>query len=217
MFTSIASILKEFGMNSRHLGPEIGMTMVLHTNTRCLDYHPHIHVVIPGGGIDRQNRNWKKLKGKYLFNGKALAKRFRGRFLAALAKTGLVIPKKVAPKWVAHCVDVGGGAEALKYLSRYLYRGVISEKNIVSNHNGRVTFKYIESETGEVKFCTLPGEEFLYLVMQHVLPKGFRRVRDYGFLHGNCQEVTLFNSVDFTCYHRATYATSEISLQVPLL
>ncbi|MCP3927817.1 MAG: IS91 family transposase, partial [Bacteroidetes bacterium] len=174
--------------NPKHLGAEIGMTMVLHTNTRRLDYHPHVHVVLPGGGIDKR-RLWKNLKGKYLFNGKALAKKFRGRFLAELALAGLVIPEKTPEKWVAHCEHVGRGGEVLKYLSRYLYRGVVSEKNIVANHDGRVTFRYLESKTGVVNSRTLAGEDFLHLVLQHVLPKGFRRVRDYGFLHGNAKKL----------------------------
>jgi hypothetical protein len=189
LFKCVSSTLKDFGMNPKHLGVEIGMTMVLHTNTRSLDYHPHIHAVVPGGGIDRRRRYWKKLKGDYLFNGMALAKVFRARFLEAIKEVGLLIPKKTPRKWVAHCVNVGRGIEALKYLSRYLYRGVISEKNIVSNNNGHVMFKYIESKTGEIKFRTLPGEEFLHLVVQHVLPKGFRRVRDYGFLHSNAKKL----------------------------
>lgn len=189
LFTCVSSTLKDFGMNSKHLGAEIGMTMVLHTNTRTLDYHPHIHAVVPGGGVDRRRRYWKKIKGNYLFNGMALAKVFRGRFLKAIQEAGLIIPPKVPEKWVTHCVNVGRGIGALKYLSRYLYRGVISEKSIVSNQNGQVTFKYIESEGGETKFRTLPGEEFLHLIVQHVLPKGFRRVRDYGFLHSNAKKL----------------------------
>ena len=84
---------------------------------------------------------------------------------------------------------VGKGISALKYLSRYLYRGVISEKNIVSNQNGEVTFKYIESKTGKTLYRTLAGEDFLQLILQHVLPKGFRKVRDYGFLHGNAKKL----------------------------
>ena len=98
LFTCVAAILKEFGFNSRHLGAEIGMTMVLHTNNRRLAYHPHVHVVIPGGGIDKRRRQWRKLKGKYLFNGKALGQKFRGRFLAALRAAGLVIPPKSPPE-----------------------------------------------------------------------------------------------------------------------
>jgi hypothetical protein len=189
LFKCVSSTLKDFGLNPVHLGAEIGMTMVLHTNTRSLDYHPHIHAVVPGGGIDKRRRYWKKLKGEYLFNGKALAKAFRGRFMEAIKEAGLDIPPKIPKKWVAHCDNVGRGIEALKYLSRYLYRGVISEKNIVSNHNGLVTFKYIDSSTGETTLRTLPGEKFLYLIVQHVLPKGFRRVRDYGFLHGNAKKI----------------------------
>ena len=77
----------------------------------------------------------------------------------------------------------------MKYLSRYLYRGVISEKNIISNKNGQVTFRYIESKTGNTRYRTLKGEDFLHLLMQHVLPKGFRRVRDYGFLHSNAKKL----------------------------
>lgn len=189
LFKCVSSTLKKFGLNPKHLGAEIGITMVLHTNTRALDYHPHIHAVVPGGGVDRRRQYWKKIKGDYLFNSIALAQVFRARFLEGMKAAGLKISTKVPNKWVAHCVNVGRGIEALKYLSRYLYRGVISERNIVSNQNGEVTFKYIDSKTGDTKFRTLPGEEFLHLIVQHVLPKGFRRVRDYGFLHSNAKKI----------------------------
>lgn len=189
MFSCVSSTLKDFGLTPKHLGAEIGMTMVLHTHNRRLDFHPHIHVVVPGGGIDKRRRQWKKKKGKYLFNQKALAKVFRARFLDSLNKAGLPIPKGIRPEWVVDCTRVGQGITALKYLSRYLYRGVISEKNIVSNHKGWVTFKYIESETGKTRHRTLKGENFLRLILLHVLPKGFRRVRDYGFLHSNAGKL----------------------------
>ena len=189
LFICVSSTLKDFGLNPKNLGAEIGMTMVLHTHNRKLDFHPHIHVVVPGGGVDKHRRQWKKKKGKYLFNQKAVAKVFRARFLAALNEAGLSIPKRVPNKWVVDCSHVGKGITALKYLSRYLYRGVISEKNIVSNQNGQVTFKYIESSTGNTCYRTIKGEDFLHLIMQHVLPKGFRRIRDYGFLHGNAKKL----------------------------
>lgn len=188
-FNCVSDTLKDFGLNPKNLGAEIGMTMVLHTHNRKLDFHPHMHVVVPGGGVDKHRRQWKKKKGKYLFNREAMAKVFRARFLAALDEAGLSIPKSVPRKWVVDCSHVGKGITALKYLSRYLYRGVISEKNIISNQNGRVTFKYIESKTGNTRYRTLKGEDFLHLIMQHVLPKGFRRVRDYGFLHGNAKKL----------------------------
>ena len=188
-FLCVAGTLKDFGLNPKNLGAEIAMTMVLHTHNRRLDFHPHIHVVVPGGGVDKRRRQWKKKKGKYLFNEQAMAKVFRARFLTALNQAGLSIPKSVPPKWVVDCAHVGKGISAIKYLSRYLYRGVISEKNIVSNQNGQVTFKYIESKTGNTRYRTLKGEDFLHLIIQHVLPKGFRRVRDYGFLHGNAKKI----------------------------
>jgi hypothetical protein len=188
-FLCASGILKDFGLNPKHLGAEIGMTMVLHTHNRRLDFHTHIHVVVPGGGIDKHRRRWKKKRGEYLFNEFALAKVFRARFLAALNEAELSIPKSVPSKWIVDCEHVGTGITALKYLSRYLYCGVISEKNIVSNKNGWVTFKYIESKTQKTRYRTLKGEDFLQLILQHVLPKGFRRVRDYGFLHGNAKKL----------------------------
>lgn len=189
LFKCVSSTLKDFGMNPKNLGAEIGMTMILHTNNRKLDFHPHIHAVVPGGGFDRRRRYWKKAKGKYLFNQKALAKVFRARFLTAITDAGFFIPKGVPKKWVADCTHVGRGITALKYLSRYLYRGVISQKNIVSNQKGWVTFKYIESGTGKTRYRKLKGEDFLKLVLQHVLPRGFRRARDYGFLHSNAKKL----------------------------
>ena len=95
----------------------------------------------------------------------------------------------VPKKWVVDCAHVGRGKPALKYLSRYLYRGVISENAIVSVQDGLVTFKYTDSKTGKTQYRMLKGEDFCWLVLQHVLPKGFRRVRDYGFLHGNAKKV----------------------------
>jgi len=189
LFTCAASTLKDFGLNPKNLGAEIGMSMVLHTHNRKLDYHLHIHVVLPGGGVDKRSRQWKAKKGKYLFNENAMAKVFRARFLQAVTEAGLPIPNGAPKKWVVDCSYVGKGITALKYLSRYLYRGVISERNIVSNQNGQVTFKYIESSSKKTRYRTLDGEDFLHLIMQHVLPKGFRRVRDYGFLHGNAKRL----------------------------
>jgi len=189
LFACAASTLKDFGLNPKNLGADIGMTAVLHTHNRRLDYHPHIHVVVPGGGVNKTKKHWKKKKTKYLFNEFALAKVFRARFLQALTKAGLSVPGSVPRKWVVNCTRAGKGQSALKYLSRYLYRGVVGENNIVSNQNGHITFKYVESRTGKILYRTIKGQDFLWLVLQHVLPKGFRRVRDYGFLHGNAKKL----------------------------
>lgn len=189
LFACASSTLKDFAVNPKNLGAEIGMTAVLHTHNRRLDYHPHVHVVVPGGGVDKAKKQWKKKKSKYLFNEFALAKVFRARFCEAATEAGLHIPDSAPSKWVVDCRHVGKGLSALKYLSRYLYRGVIAETNIISNQEGKVTFKYVESRTGKTCCRTLRGEDFLWLVLQHVLPKGFRRVRDYGFLHGNAKRL----------------------------
>ena len=189
LFQSAVSTLKDFGINDKKLGADIAMTAVLHTHSRRLDYHPHVHIIVPGGCLNLQRRQWKKLRGKYLFNEFALATVFRARFIEAVRQVGFSLPDNIPTKWVVDCQHVGKGLPALKYLSRYLYRGVISEKNIIDDDGSHVTFRYRDSETDTWKSRRVSGEAFLWLVFQHVLPKGFRRVRDYGFLHGNAKKT----------------------------
>ncbi len=188
MFDCAVSTLKDFGVNDKDLAAELGMAAILHTHTRRLDYHPHVHIVIPGGGIANKRTQWREVKGKYLFNEFNLATVFRGKLLHALEKSGLKLPK-TPKKWVVHCNRVGRGLPALQYLSRYLYRGVISNKNIVSDDETFVTFRYKDSKTGRMKNRRMPGEDFIHLLLQHTLPKDFRRARDYGFLHGNAKRI----------------------------
>lgn len=188
-FSTAVSTLKDFGLNPDKLDGDTGLTAVLHTHNRRLDYHPHIHVVMPGGGLNQKRKQWRKLKGKYLFNEFALAKVFRARFLTALNAHKLKIPDSTPKQWVVNVQHVGKGLPALTYLSRYLYRGVISENNIIENKNGNITFSYTNSTTKKTEYRTLKGEDFLYLVLKHVLPRGFRRVRDYGFLHANAKKL----------------------------
>jgi hypothetical protein len=183
-----ASTLQRFGRSAAEGKAELGLCAVLHTHTRRLDYHPHVHVVVPAGGVDRSQRRWRCLGNDYLFNGRALAAAFRGALLNALATAGLAIPL-VPKRWVVHCKKVGQGQTTLQYLSRYLYRGVISNYQLIADDGNHVTFRYKDSKTGERRTRTLPGADFLWLVLQHVLPKGFRRARDYGFLHGNAKAL----------------------------
>jgi hypothetical protein len=180
--------LKTFGLNKPGFEAELGLCAVLHTHTRRLDYHPHVHIVVPGGGLHRQRREWRKLRGDYLFNGRALAAAFRGALLKALAEAGLS-PGITPKQWVVQCQKVGRGDQALQYLSRYLYRGVISNANLLADDGDTVTFQYRDAKTGQWQTRTLAGEDFLALLVQHVLPKGFRRARDYGFLHGNARAL----------------------------
>lgn len=210
-----AKTLKDFGLNPKQLGGDMGLTAVLHTHSRRLDHHPHVHMVVPGGAVNRKRKQWKKLKGKYLFNERALARVFRARMLAAIKADGLNIPSKLPGQWVAHVRHVGKGLPALQYLSRYLYRGVISERNIVSNRDGRVTFQYTDSKTGQRQYRTLKGEAFLWLVLRHVLPRGFRRVRDYGFLHPNAKKKLFLVQLILRVFF-AISPTRKVTLKCPV-
>ena len=191
LFDCAHSTLATFADNADKLGGRIGLTAVLHTHTRRLDYHPHVHLIVPGGSLNPRRRQWKTLKGRYLFNEQALARVFRARMLAAITVAGLTLPGTIPRSWVAHCEHVGRGLPALKYLSRYLYRGVIAEKQILTDDGERVTFRYRDGKTENCQTRTMLGEDFLWLLMQHVLPHRFRRVRDYGFLHGNARSLLL--------------------------
>lgn len=103
-----------------------------------------------------------------------------------MRKEGFVVEGILPEEWVVDCKHVGRGNKALTYLGKYLYRGVLQEKDILNCKDGVVTFRFREN-SGQLQTRTLPGAEFLWLLLQHVLPKRFRRVRDYGFLHGNCK------------------------------
>ena len=190
LFDCAVSTLKDFGRNKKSFAAELAMTAVLHTHTRRLDYHPHVHIILPGGGVQAQRTtaSWKTLNTRYLFNGRALASVFRARLLAAIRAAGFKLPD-TPKKWIVQCQSVGRGLPALKYLSRYLYRGVISDRNILRDDGEQVTFQYKDSQTGTMKTRQLRGEDFMALVLQHTLPKGFRRARDYGFLHGNAKRL----------------------------
>jgi hypothetical protein len=132
----------------------------------------------------------KRRRGKgYLFNHKALAKVFRAKVLAGMAAAGLRLSERYPSDWVVDCKAVGTGASALIYFGRYLYRGVIREDDIVACRDGQVTFRYRNAKTGQMEQRTVAGADFLWLVLQHVLPKGFRRVRNFGFLHPNCKSL----------------------------
>lgn len=143
-------------------------------------------------GIDRRNHAWKKRTGRWLFPAKALSKLFRGKLADRLQDAGLrVSPRIYDHDLVAKIITVGTGEPALKYLARYLYRGVIAESAILSDSHGQVTFEYRKSKTDERRTRTMPGEDFLWLLLRHVLPKGFQRVRSYGFLHHRARRTFL--------------------------
>ncbi len=191
LFETTVETLNTFACNDKQLRGKLGMTAVLHTNNRRQDYHPHVHLIVPAGSFHARSSNWHTKTGDYLFNEFNLAKVFRAKFLAALKKKGIQCPNSLPEKWVAQCQHVGCGKPALKYLARYLYRGVINENNIIRHEQGKVSFRYKESKTKTWKIRTEPAIKFLWLILQHVLPKGFRRARDYGFLHCLAKQTLL--------------------------
>lgn len=196
--------LRTFSQNHRHLQGSPGAVAVLHTHSRRLDFHPHVHLAMPAGALDADKGVWRSLPGSvgsknnaktktkgggYLFNHKALAKVFAAKLLAALRGEGLVIPSDVPDQWVVDCKCVGSGEKVLVYLGRYLYRGVIQERDILRCDKGQVTYRWKDSKTGKTATRTVSGARFLWLVLQHVLPRGFRRARNFGFLHPNSKRL----------------------------
>ncbi len=200
MFACVQDVLKTFTRNDKKLLGEAGFTAILHTHSRALDYHPHIHVVMPGASIDPNTRLWRVKSSDYLFNHDALAMVFRAKLLEAIVDNNLHVPGNCPKKWVVDCKDVGRGDKALIYLGRYLYRGVIQEKDILKCENGMVTFRYRDSKTKRIQKRTVTGEYFLYLLMLHVLPKGFRRTRSYGFLHPCSKKLIMILQMIFRVY-----------------
>jgi hypothetical protein len=185
--------LKTFAQNDPKLQGQAGAITVLHTHSRRLDYHPHVHVVMPAAAIDADERLWRTKTGNadksYLFNHIALAKVFRAKLLAGIREKGLELPACYPKIWRVNVKSVGSGDKALIYLGRYLYKGVIQEKDLVACQDGLVTFRYQDSKTKQMHTRTLPGSKFLWLILQHVLPKGFRRTRNFGFLHSNSKRL----------------------------
>jgi hypothetical protein len=177
------------GFAQRKLRAQIGQCAVLHTHNRRLDLHPHVHVVVPGGGVDARRRCWRAIRGRYLFNAFALARVFRAKLLRALTDAGMSLPIGMPARWVVDCRNVGRGEPALAYLSRYLYRGVIREHDLIDHdtERGTVTFRYRDANTRTDATRRMPLADFLWHVLQHVLPTGLRRVREYGFLHGKAK------------------------------
>lgn len=193
MFCVTSSILKDFAAH-QGLG-DIGFTSVLHTHSRRRELHPHLHIMVPNGGYDQNRKQWRKGKSGYLFNEFTLAKVWRARVFEAIKQhpdLSLDNLAKMPDKWVVDCKKVGHGLPALKYLSRYLYRGVLPDKDIIGYDEHSVTFRYTDSTTNNTTQRTLPVLKFLLLILQHVLPKGLQRVRDYGVLSSGAKKLRLF-------------------------
>ena len=189
LFRSSATALQQLAADERFLGGQIGMVGVLQTWTRDLRYHPHIHYLVPAGAFVPTEGRWVSAKGRVLVHVKPLAKLFRGKVRAALQQLGWAreIPHQTwTTAWVVDCRPVGSGEAALTYLAPYVFRVALSNKRIVAVVNDQVTFRYRDGATKKTKSSTLPATEFIGRFLQHVLPKGFVKVRYFGlFRAGN--------------------------------
>jgi hypothetical protein len=172
------------------LGAEIGALAVLHTWTRTLEWHPHIHMLVPGGGLAPDGRTWLPVpprRTKFLVPVRALAKHFRGRFLhlARRALPDIAFPHIPWSKsWVVFAKPVvHGTGKLLEYLGRYVHRTATANNAIVHCDDHTVTFRYRDSRDHRRKTMTLPAHEYLRRFLQHVPPRGFHRVRAFGLLH----------------------------------
>jgi hypothetical protein len=182
-FRTSAAVLQELAGDPRFVGGQLGLMGVLQTWARDLTYHPHIHYLVPGGGLAGDGRTWRPAGKKFLAHVKPLSILFRAKFRDALKKTELFeqVPAEVWQQgWVVHCQPVGSGERALKYLAPYIFRVAISNNRLVNLENGQVTFRYRSARRRREQYCTLPGEEFIRRFLQHVLPRGFVKVRYYG-------------------------------------
>jgi hypothetical protein len=182
-FKATAKAIMVLARDKRFLGAEIGLIGVLQTWTRMIAYHPHIHFLIPGGGVIR-NR-WKWSKPDFLVHVKPLSRLIRRYFREELKQNNLLhlAPDSVWNQdWVCHVKAVGTGEAVLKYLAPYIFRVAVSDRNILSVLNGQVTFQYKNSEGGQYQTCSFPVLEFLRRFFQHILPRGFVKVRYFGFL-----------------------------------
>ena len=172
--------------DKRFIGGETGMVGVLHTWSQTLEYHPHIHYIIPGMAFDTNKQTLRFARDGFLVHVKALSRLFRSRFKRALQNEHIYekISNNVFDKeWIVHGKSVGSGGNAVKYLAQYVYRVAISNQRIISCQNGQVTFTYKDRNTECNKLMKLDAQEFIRRFLQHVLPKGFQKVRYYGFLH----------------------------------
>ncbi len=164
-----------------------GFMVVLHTWTRSLSYHPHVHLLVPGGAWDKENGYWiSSPSSNFLVSERTLSKVFRAIYVKKLRKMipGVVVPEKVFKKdWVVKVLPaLSHRKSVLNYLSRYVKKAAITNNRILSDENGKVTFKYQDSKTRLWKEMTLPGIQFMSRFLQHVLPKGFTKIRYYGLL-----------------------------------
>jgi hypothetical protein len=183
MMKAAAASLIKLAADPHYVGGLLGVMTVLHTWSRTLEYHPHVHCLVPAGGVTNDGR-WVPARGNYLVPVTALSKIFRGMFrdLVTAALPGVQFPPSVwRTEWVAYCKPAVQGADTvLQYLARYVHRIAITNSRILDIDNGQVTFRYKPTDDSAWKIMTLTADEFIRRFLQHVLPRGAHKVRYYG-------------------------------------
>ena len=189
-----ATAVKDLCAHKRHLGGLPGMLSVLHTWNGQLGYHPHVHLLITGGGITPDGQHWEPARGEFLVPVAVLSRKIAAEFRAALKAAApddfADIPASVWQReWVSFCKHYGDGNDAvLSYLSRYVFRTAISNARILGMDQSHVTFRWKDRNANGWRTERLPGVEFLRRFLQHVLPQGFHKVRYYGLWHPSKRE-----------------------------
>jgi hypothetical protein len=153
MMRAAGAALQKLALDPQYVGGRLGALVVLHTWTRALRYHPHVHLLVTGGGLSADGKEWLAANPAFLMPEAALAKIFRGQLCAALRKAGLLaqVPRQVwKKKWVAHCQAAGQGRQVLNYLARYVFRVAISNSRLERIENGQVTFRYRDNRSRQL-------------------------------------------------------------------
>lgn len=201
LFTTAWNVLKDFGCDKKWIGGRIGATAILHTWGQKLNYHPHLHFIIPAGAL-MKNEKWKhsRNRGKYLFNVEQLSSVFRGRLVENLRESvrekkviGTIPNNLFETEWVVYAKKpFGGPTQVINYLGRYTHRTAISNDRILKVDNKEVTFLWHDYAKNYQKIITtLSGEKFLHRFCQHILPPRFTRIRHYGFLSSAAKKKSL--------------------------
>ena len=195
LFRAAAEALQELAADPRFVGGQVGAIGILHTWKRDLGYHPHLHFLVPGGGLDFVNERWLSARNHFFVRVEPLSKLFRAKMCAGLQKAGLyrLIPAAAWHQaWVVHSKSVGYGEKAVAYLADYVFRVGIANQRIVKLENNEVTLWYKARKTNRRVIVTLPVFTFIQRFLQHVLPQGFVKVRYYVFFApGNRQRLAL--------------------------
>ncbi len=182
--------LQKLAADPQWVGGTLPILAVLHTWTRVLLFHPHVHLLVPAGGICPEG-TWVDAKhSEFLVPGYALSPIFRAKVKTGLKKLGLLDVQCLCweQKWNVHCRHAGSGEKVLDYLARYVFRIGISNSRLENLQEGLVTFRYRDNKTQELRHTTIAAEEFIGRFLQHVLPKGFVKVRGYGLWSSSQKE-----------------------------